>query len=254
MLAELLPVDVFAIFLVFVRLAAAIMLLPGIGESYVSPRIRLSLAIVLTLTVAPAVIATLPPLPALPMQLLLLILGELAVGLLIGAAARLTMTALHVAGTVIAFQSGLGFALMVDPTQGTQGALIAAFLNLLGLVLIFATGLHYMALRALFDSYVMFTPGQLPPVGDFAQLAIQFVSGSFLVGIQLSAPFIVFGLMFYIGLGIVARLLPQIQVFFIAMPLQIFASLALFAIVLPPTMIWFLDHFEVRFSELLADR
>ena len=77
MLAELLPVDVFAIFLVFVRLAAAIMLLPGIGESYVSPRIRLSLAIVLTLTVAPAVIGTLPPLPALPMQLLLLILGEL---------------------------------------------------------------------------------------------------------------------------------------------------------------------------------
>lgn len=254
MLAELLPVDVFAVFLVFTRLAAAVMLLPGFGESYIPPRIRLSLAIVLTLVVAPAVMGTLPRLPAQPVQLLLLVLGEVAVGLLIGAAARLTMSALHVAGTVIAFQSSLGFALLVDPTQGTQGALIAAFLNLLGLVLIFATGLHYMALRALFDSYVMFTPGQLPPVGDFAALAVKFVSGSFLVGMQISAPFIVFGLIFYIGLGIVARLLPQIQVFFIAMPLQIFVALALFAVVLAPTMIWFLDHFEVRFSELLADR
>ena len=141
MLAELLPLDVFAVFLVFVRIAAALMLLPGIGEAYVSVQIRLAAAAVLTVAISPLVIGTLPILPATPLELLMLILGELVVGLLIGAAARLMMSALHVAGTVIAFQSSLGFALFVDPTQGTQGALIAAFLSLLGLVLIFATGL-----------------------------------------------------------------------------------------------------------------
>jgi len=254
MLAELLPLDVFAVFLVFVRIAAALMLLPGIGEAYVSVQIRLAAAAVLTVAISPLVIGTLPILPATPLELLMLILGELVVGLLIGAAARLMMSALHVAGTVIAFQSSLGFALFVDPTQGTQGALIAAFLSLLGLVLIFATGLHMMMIRALADSYVLFTPGQLPPVGDFAALAVRYVSSSFRIGIQIAAPFIVFGIIFYIGLGVLARLLPQIQVFFIAIPLQIFLSLVIFGLVLAPMMIWFLDHFEVRFVELLADR
>lgn len=254
MLAELLPLDVFAVFLVFVRIAAALMLLPGIGEAYVSVQIRLAAAAVLTVAISPLVIGTLPILPATPLELLMLILGELVVGLLIGAAARLMMSALHVAGTVIAFQSSLGFALFVDPTQGTQGALIAAFLSVLGLVLIFATGLHMMMIRALADSYVLFTPGQLPPVGDFAALAVRYVSSSFRIGIQIAAPFIVFGIIFYIGLGVLARLLPQIQVFFIAIPLQIFLSLVIFGLVLAPMMIWFLDHFEVRFVELLADR
>lgn len=254
MLAELLPLDVFAVFLVFVRIAAALMLLPGIGEAYVSVQIRLAAAAVLTVAISPLVIGTLPVLPGTPLELLMLILGELVVGVLIGAAARLMMSALHVAGTVIAFQSSLGFALFIDPTQGTQGALIAAFLSLLGLVLIFATGLHMMMIRALADSYVLFTPGQMPPVGDFAALAVRYVSSSFRIGIQIAAPFIVFGLVFYIGLGILARLLPQIQIFFIAIPLQIFLSLTIFGLVLAPMMIWFLDHFEVRFVELLADR
>jgi flagellar biosynthetic protein FliR len=254
MLAELLPLDVFAIFLVFVRLAAALMLMPGIGEAYVSVQVRLAAAAVLTVAISPLVIGTLPILPATPLELLMLILGELVVGILIGAAARLMMSALHVAGTVIAFQSSLGFALFVDPTQGTQGALIATFLTLLGLVLIFATGLHMMMIRALADSYVLFTPGQLPPVGDFAALAVRYVSSSFRIGIQIAAPFIVYGLVFYIGLGILARLLPQIQIFFIAIPLQIFLALIIFGLVLAPTMILFLDHFEVRFVELLADR
>lgn len=254
MLAELLPLDVFAVFLVFVRIAAALMLMPGFGEAYVSVQIRLAAAAVLTVTISPLVIGTLPILPTTPLELLMLVLGELVVGILIGAAARLMMSALHVAGTVIAFQSSLGFAMFVDPTQGIQAALIATFLTLLGLVLIFASGLHMMMIRALADSYVLFTPGQLPPVGDFAELAVRYVSSSFRIGIQIAAPFIVYGLVFYIGLGILARLLPQIQIFFIAIPLQIFLALLIFGLVLAPTMIWFLDHFEVRFVELLADR
>ena len=254
MLQELLSIEIFGFFLVFVRIAAALMIMPGIGEAYIPIQIRLGAAAMLTLAIAPIVISTLPNLPDTPLQLFLLILGELAVGLLIGAAARLTMSALHVAGTVIAFQSSLGFALFVDPTQGTQGALIATFLTLLGLILIFASGLHMLTIRALADSYILFNTGFLPYVGDFAELAVRYVSASFKVGIQIAAPFIVFSLTFYVGLGVLARLLPQIQVFFIGIPLQIFLALMILGIVIAPAMIWFLDHYEVRFMELLADR
>lgn len=252
MLAEILPLQVFAFFLVFVRIGAALMFIPGFGEPFIPVRVRLSLALVLTIALGAAVAHTLPPLPDQPFQLLLVILGELLIGVLIGGAARMTMSALHVAGTVIAFLTSLGFALFLDPTQGTQGALIATFLNLLGLVLIFATNLHLVMIQALYDSYVLFTPGTLIPVGDFAELAIRLVNGAFRVGLQMAAPFIVYGLVFYISLGILARLMPQFQVFFIALPLQILVGLTILAVVLPALMMWFLNYYEATVTQFLV--
>ena len=119
-------------------------------------------------------------------------------------------------------------------------------------MLIFATNLHHLMLRALFDSYVLFAPGTLPPVADFADLAVRYVSSAFRVGVQIAAPFIVYGLVFYISLGLLARLMPQLQVFFIAIPLQILLGLVLLAIVLPPGVLWFLDYFEGTLIELVG--
>ena len=195
---------------------------------------------------------TLPPLPDTPIQLFFVIAGELVIGVLIGGVARITMSALHVAGTVIAFLTSLGFAMFLDPTQGTQASLIATFLNLLGLVLIFATNLHLVMIQAMYDSYVLFAPGTTIPVGDFAELAIRLVSGAFRIGIQMAAPFIVYGLVFYVSLGIVARLMPQFQVFFIALPLQIMVGLSLLAVVLPALMMWFLNYYEATVAQLLV--
>jgi flagellar biosynthetic protein FliR len=252
MLSDTLPLEVFAYFLVFVRLGAGLMILPGVGEPYISIRIRIGFAFVLTAVVAPLVGDTLPLMPATPIEMTLLLLSETFIGLFIGAAARFAMAALHIAGTIIAFQTGLGFALFLDPTQGTQGALIATFLNLMGLVLIFVTGLHQLIIMALFDSYILFPPGAVPPVGDFAELFQRYMSDAFLIGIQMAAPFIVYGLIFYISLGVTARLMPQLQVFFIAMPLNITLGLLLFAVVMPASLMWFLGKFEANISQLTA--
>ena len=252
MLAELVPTEIFGFFLVFVRLGAALMLLPGIGERFIPVRIRLAVAIVLTLAIGPVVVDTLPPLPPQFLEMFLLLLSEMVIGVLIGGMARMAMAGLHVAGTLIAFQTSLGFALFLDPTQGTQGALVATFLNILGLVLIFATDLHLLMIQGLADSYILFVPGALPQATELAQLATQFVSGAFRIGVQIAAPFIVYGLVFYISLGILARLMPQFQVFFIALPLQILVGLTILALVLPAAMMWFLNHFENNIALFLV--
>lgn len=252
MLAEILPLQVFAFFLVFVRIGTVLMFIPGFGEAFIPVRVRLALAFVLTISLGAVVADTLPALPDTPIQLFFVIAGELVIGALIGGTARITMSALHVAGTVIAFLTSLGFALFLDPTQGTQAALIATFLNLLGLVLIFATNLHLVMIQAMYDSYVLFTPGTTIPVGDFAELAIRLVSGAFRIGIQMAAPFIAYGLVFYVSLGILARLMPQFQVFFIAMPLQIMVGLSILAVVLPALMMWFLNYYEATVTHFLV--
>src|SRR5690606_3131582 len=161
-----------------------------------------------------------------------------------GMSARLIMSSLHIAGNIIALQTGLAFAQNVDPTQGGQGAMIANFLSLLAVTLIFVTGLHHLLIAAMRDSYDLFRPGEMLPVGDFWQLAVMVVSGAFVLGLQLAAPFLVFGLVFYLGLGILSRLMPQIQIFFIAMPANIGLGLALLLLLLGAMMNWFLQDFE----------
>lgn len=251
MLAQILPADLFSTLLVFVRLAATLMIIPGFGEIYISQRVRFALAFMLTLVVAPLVVHALPGQPATPIELVVMIGGEAAVGLLIGASARLMISALHVAGTIIAFQSSLAYASTVDPTQGTQSALVATLMIIIGTVLIFASNLHYMMLQAMVDSYELFPPAALPPLQDFMEAAVNFVASSFQVGMQIAAPFIVYGLVLYMGMGLMARLMPQMHVFFIILPLQIMAAFFVLMVSLGAIMVWFLDHFERGLAQFL---
>ena len=106
MLAELLSLNVYAFLLVFTRLGAALMMLPGFGELSVSTRVRLVFALALTVVILPLVIDHLPPLPEQPVMLVVLLAGQIFIGLAIGMMARIRVAALQVAGTVIAYHSG----------------------------------------------------------------------------------------------------------------------------------------------------
>ncbi len=237
-----LPALAAAFLLVFARTGTMMMLLPGLGEQNLSPRLRLAAALVLA--------AVLLPLHRRAYHIdagalgpaAVMLVEEILVGAVLGLTARLTISALEVAGSVIAQQLGLGFVTTIDPTQGEQGAIIGNFLTLLAITLFFATDMHYLVLAALNDSYVIFAPGEVPAAGDAAALVTKTVSGAFRIGIQLSAPFLVFGLLFNIGLGILSRLMPQMQVFFVALPLSILLGLLFLLLGLGAMMGLFLEY------------
>ena len=251
MLAQLLPNDMFSILLVFARVGSAVMLMPGFGEVYVNPRVRLLLASALALVVAPVVTPYLPALPDTLIQLFLVVAGEMAIGLFLGALTRLLVSSLQIAGVVIGFQTSLASAQVFDPVNAQQGSVIGAYLNVIGIFLIFASDLHHLMLIALTDSYTFFVPGVVPPMGDIAETAVIFLSRIFVLAMQMAAPFIVVGLLFYIGLGLIARLMPQVQVFFIAIPLQITLGFFLLALTFSAGMFWFLEYFEAGMHGLL---
>jgi flagellar biosynthesis protein FliR len=231
-----------AFLLVFARIGTMLMLLPGLGEQNISSRIRLTMALILA--------AVLLPLHRNAYHIdagalgpaIVMLVEEILVGAVLGLTARLTISALDVAGSVIAQQLGLGFVTAVDPTQGEQGAIVGNFLTILGLTLIFATNMHYLVIAALNDSYNVFTPGEVPATGDVAALVTRTVAGAFRIGIQLSAPFLAFGLLFNIGLGVLSRLMPQMQVFFVALPLSILIGLLFLLLGLGAMMGFFLDY------------
>jgi flagellar biosynthesis protein FliR len=231
-----------AFLLVFARTGTMLMLLPGLGEQNISMRMRLGFALGLAAVLLPlhrnAFHIDLTSLGAV----VVLLIEEMLIGAVLGITARLTISALEVAGSVIAQQLGLGFVTAVDPTQGEQGMIIGNFLTLLGITLFFATDMHHLVIAALNDSYTLFEPGELPSTGDAAALITKIIAGAFRVGIQLSAPFIVFGLLFNIGLGVLARLMPQMQVYFVGLPLSILVGLLFFLVLLGAMMSYFLDY------------
>src|SRR6202008_3499862 len=164
---SLLPALAAAFMLVFARIGAMVMLLPGLGETNIPVRIKLAIALLLTLIILPLHRAAYHvDIQASMMPLLVLMIHEIVIGVVLGATARVTLAALQVAGSVIAQQMGLGFVTSVDPTQDEQGLLIGNFLTLLGVTLLFATDSHHLLIAALDDSYKIFAPGEVIATGD----------------------------------------------------------------------------------------
>jgi len=252
MLQELLPAQVFLIMLVFMRVGTAMLLLPGFGEPYVPPRVRLALALMISLIVAPVLDNALPAMPESAAGLLVLISGEILIGVFFGTVARLYISALTTAGMVIAYMSTMANALTNDPSAAQQGSIAGSFLVVVAVLMIFTLNLHHAMLAAVIDSYQLFVPGQVPPVADFADMLSRVVAKTFLLSFQIAAPFIAMGLIFFLGLGLLGRLMPQMQVFFVAMPLQIAAGLAVLALVLPAVIRWFIGAFEESLLPFVA--
>jgi flagellar biosynthetic protein FliR len=249
---DILPPAAFSFLLVFARVGALAMSLPGIGDRSVPARIRLVFAMALSMIFLPLVVGATGAVPTTLAGMIWALIGEVAIGLALGMSVRLIVSALQFAGTVIAFQSGLAFAQSVDPAMGQQNALIATFLSVLSVALIFATDTHHLMLKAMHDSYALIPPGSPPPVADFAQGAIETLGRAFAVALKLSAPFIVFGLVFYFGVGILSRLIPQVQVFFLAMPANILFAFVLLMLLLGAIMVGFIDYFGAAIATFMA--
>jgi flagellar biosynthetic protein FliR len=236
--------------LVFARTGAMIMLLPAIGDVGVPTRVRLSLAIAVSLAFAPAVAHTYTATaPQSQVALGLLVGQEVIAGVLVGTMARIIVSALSTAGYLIATQTGLAYAQSIDPSMGEQGAVVGNFFTLLGTVLIFATNSHHLAIGAISGSYTLLPPGAALPTNDMAELTLKLVTGSFMLGIQLAAPFLVFGFAVNAATGLLARMMPQLQIFFIAMPINILAGFLLMMLLLGSMMTVFLAYYGTEMSK-----
>jgi flagellar biosynthetic protein FliR len=244
MTLTLFGVEIWATALLFARIGGMIMLLPGFGEPAVPPRIRLAFALAMAIGLGPALANAVPEPADSAMGMALQIGAEALIGILLGAAARMLVSALATAGQIVGMEMGISFAQTADPTATGSGQLIAVFLGIMGVALIFATGLHHMFLQGIAGSYQVIAIGGPPPVGDAAQLALEATATSFRVGFQIAVPLLVAGMLFRVGMGVLSRLIPQIQVFFVALPLQIMGGLVVFALGLSTGMLIWLDSLE----------
>ncbi len=240
----------FALFLIFVRIGAALMLMPGFSEPYIFSRSRLLFALVLTVVLAAPLADYLPPQPARMDRLVLLVAGEAMLGAFIGGATRIMFAALHVAGSTIAVQSGLATASVFDPNQSTQGTIPGNFLTTTALVLLFATDGHHMLLRGIVESYRHLEPGRPLPIDDMAAFITEIVQRGFDLGVRIAAPLLLVGFLTNLAMGILNRLMPSFQVFFIALPLQLLLSFATLMLCFSAGLLVFFTFLDAEYGVL----
>jgi flagellar biosynthesis protein FliR len=243
-LASILPAEAWVYALTFARVGAMVAAMPLFGETVAPVRVRLILALGLTIILTPLTGIAMGPAPA-PAALAAMVVGEILIGLMVGLSARFVMSAVHIAGNVIAAQLGLSFAMSADPSQnGGQGAIIGTFLSMTAMTMILVTDLHYLLIAAMRNSYVLFPPMSAVDTGQAAQWSIQLMGSAFALAMQLSAPFIVFALVIQFVAGLISRLMPQVQIFFMTVPVTVLAGFTLLMFSLSAMMAAFLQGFE----------
>lgn len=226
MLLAVLPSWAFAFVLVLCRVGAAVMLLPGLGEAEPPPMLRAGLAIGLVVLVLPGVGVVSPP-P--PWSMAVMVAAELLCGGVLGWLARCIALALPMAGQLISLMLGLTSVVLPDPVLGQSSAIMRLF-SLAAPVLVLGTGLWALPVAALSGSYQLVPVGHLLPVADGVDAAVAGVGTAFGLALRLASPFVIASAVWQAALGLVSRLIPQLQIYFAAMPGQILGGLALLAV------------------------
>jgi flagellar biosynthetic protein FliR len=241
----------FAFMLVLCRCGGAVLLLPALGETDPPAMVRVGLAMGLAVLLLPVVAPGLPAAPADYARLAGLVASELLVGGLLGWLARLIALALPTAGQIISLLTGLSSILQPDPTLGAQSAAIGKLFNLLVPVVILSSGLYALPLTALARSYSVFPAGaSLLPAGDLAETAVRAASESFSLALRLAAPFLLISILWQKSLALLSRLVPQIQVYFTALPAQVLGGLLLLALATGTILQAWLDAVKDGFAAL----
>lgn len=248
-------IDLIAIFtpylLIFARTSALFTIAPGFGDHSLPIRYRL----VFALAFAVIIKDILPPLPVPShhIDIIALFMQEILIGFVMGSVARLFLSILDILGTIMGMQIGLGNAMMFNPSLSMQATVVEQFIVLSGVMMFMAMDGPHLLLKSIINSYDVFSylPSNNPTelshtLHDFLPVFQKFPSffaHAFHVACQISLPFLILGLLFQVVLGLMNRIVPSIQIFFIALPLQILLGIFLMLLITGLCLRLSMEHF-----------
>ena len=209
-----------AFILVLVRVSGIISTAPVFGSSNIPPQIKVVLSLILALILYPF-IPLITVYPDRPDHYIMLIASELLIGLVLGIIARFLFGAVEFAGTVIGFQMGLGMAMVFDPQSQEQISLVGRFENATATLIFLAMDGHLIVLQALVRSYSVLPPGGASINRPLVENLTELSASVFVIGLQIGAPLIVALFLANAVVGLLARSVPQIQVFVVGFPLTL---------------------------------
>ena len=237
--------------LILTRVSGIFIMAPFFGSKNTPAKIRSALSLAITLVLFPTIMASGMKV-ALPMTLLgyvVAVASELFVGWVIGFVAYLTFAAILMAGQLLDMQVGFGVVNVLDPTSGQQVPLIGSFKYNLALLIFLVTNSHYIVLTALVDSFTIIPIIGMHLTTALTDLMIAMTWGTFTIAIKISIPIIFAIILMDVALGVLARTMPQMNIFVVGVPAKIFVGLFVLSVTLP----FYILFLDVAFHEMYTN-
>ena len=239
-------------FLVFFRISAMLMTIPFFNSRNIPLLFKVGLAVCMSVLMIPLLEGTQLIMTQSILALMLSLIGEIAIGVIIGLAVQMIFTAVQMAGQLVGFQMSFAIANVVDPAGGNQVPLLSQFTNVLAMLLFLATNAHHLLLRTLTESFQL-----IPPLGFHYRQAmveqIMVLAGNmFVVAIKLGAPIIIVLLLTSVAMGLMARTVPQMHVFIVAMPLKIAVGFIFLGLAMPYMSAFLGQLFNASGTEIMS--
>ncbi|MFO7716047.1 flagellar biosynthetic protein FliR [Desulfosarcina sp.] len=238
------PVDAFyGVLLIFLRVAAIVFSAPVLDTETIPVAFKAGLAFAVSILLLPTVDAVVTVRDLSLMTFAVGIVSEIAIGVTIGLSVKLLFSGIQLAGQIVGFQMGFAVANVVDPATSAQIPILAQFYNLTAMLVFLAINAHHMFFAALVDSYKMLPPLSMHISPQLVGMMMQLATNMFVVAVKVGAPLIAVLLVVSFGLGLVARTVPQMHIFIVAMPLKILIGLVFMLIVTPYLTAFLIDLF-----------
>lgn len=221
--------------LVLTRTSGIFTLNPTLGSSEVPMYARLATAVGISFVFVP-MIHIAGPLPGDILGFGLLIMREALIGLSIGFLCSMVFSTIEISGQFIDSQSGFSFSTMVDPVNGTNSAVAARFQNLIAMVLFFAVNAHHVLIRGMADSFAVAPIGQVTLNSAAAGGVVDLFTALFVVAIRISIPIVAACFLADLALAVTSRVVPQMNVFMVGMPMKLGIAVTGLMVALPVTM------------------
>lgn len=223
-----------AFIVVLLRVSAIITFIPVLSERSVPVKVKATLCLIVSIIIYPLVLPQIPPLQNLHViELAFLMIGEALIGITIGFLARLIFAAIQLAGSIIGFQMGFAIVNVIDPASSQQVSIIAEFKYLLAMLLFLTVNAHHVFFSAIAHSYLVIQPLSFHLSGELMQFIYTVSGDMFVIALKIAAPIMAVMLFTNVGLGIVARTVPQMNIFIVGFPLQIAIGLIFLGISAP---------------------
>jgi flagellar biosynthesis protein FliR len=220
-------------FIVFVRVAAILLSIPIFDSKGIPFLFKFSLALATGIVVFPLLQLQSVPIVNDLFTLSITLVGEILLGLTIGFSVKLIFAGIQLAGQLAGYQMGLALANVMDPSTSQQVPLLAQFNNLIGLLVFLSINAHYWFIKAITKSFHLVPPLNVSFSNSLMEQLIKMSGNMFIIALQVGAPVIATMLLTSVAFGLVARTVPQMNVFMVAMPLKIGIGLLFIGFSLP---------------------
>jgi len=207
--------------LLFARIASMIVVAPFVGDQAVPPQVKVALSIFLAFVLYPLAHAQAPSIDLRLAALALLAVKEIAAGVLIGFAAGIIFFGVRFGGDLIGFDLGFSLATAFDPQAGQNSTVMARFFSLCMMMVFLLVNGHHFVFEALQLSYAAIPIGTIALTGPAVAGMTQLTGTLFIVGMKLAAPVIVASFLVNLAMAVLARVSPQMNVFFVSLPLKV---------------------------------